>query len=95
MAQVRVAVSQVRQTGKRRDFVQPVRFLSVSRECVPLSSCVLVSAAQKWSYKTLKMLLGVDSLEENKIPISYTYPQVTFAICKHLWVAGQTAVAYK
>lgn len=49
---------------------------------------------QMLSYKTLKMLLGVESLEEGKIPISYTYPQVTFAFCKHLWEAGQTNEAY-
>ncbi len=47
------------------------------------------------SYKTLKMLLGVDSLEEGKPAISYKYPQVTFAFCKHLWEAGKQMEAYR
>lgn len=46
------------------------------------------------SYKTLKMLLGVESLEEGKIAISYKYPQVTFAFCKHLWESGNQKEAY-
>lgn len=47
------------------------------------------------SYKTLKMLLDVESLPEGKIAISYKYPQVTFAFCKHLWESGKQLEAYR
>ncbi|XP_065216693.1 serine/threonine-protein kinase mTOR isoform X2 [Planococcus citri] len=46
------------------------------------------------SHKTLKMLLNVENLEDDKIAVSYVYPQVTFAFCKHLWESDKKTEAY-
>ncbi|XP_043460744.1 serine/threonine-protein kinase mTOR isoform X2 [Leptopilina heterotoma] len=45
-------------------------------------------------HKTLVMLLGMDpSLVPDK-PLPTHHPQVTFAYCKHMWVAGKRDEAY-
>lgn len=40
------------------------------------------------SHNTLVMLLGCDPSERPDMPLPVQHPQVTFAYCKHLWVAG-------
>lgn len=48
------------------------------------------------SEKTLVMLLGgTDPAANPELPLPVNKPQVTFAYCKHLWVAGQHELAYK
>ncbi|XP_034935910.1 serine/threonine-protein kinase mTOR [Chelonus insularis] len=45
-------------------------------------------------HKTLVMLLGVDPSETPDEPLPTTHPQVTFAYCKHMWVANKREEAY-
>ncbi|CAG5108662.1 Similar to Mtor: Serine/threonine-protein kinase mTOR (Rattus norvegicus), partial [Cotesia congregata] len=48
----------------------------------------------KLDHKTLVMLLGSDPSKAPKDPLPTTHPQVTFAYCKHLWVANDREDAY-
>ncbi|XP_076166943.1 serine/threonine-protein kinase Tor isoform X1 [Ptiloglossa arizonensis] len=45
-------------------------------------------------HKTLVMLLGSDPSLTPDQPLSTTHPQVTFAYCKHMWVANKREEAY-
>ncbi|XP_043266889.1 serine/threonine-protein kinase mTOR isoform X2 [Venturia canescens] len=45
-------------------------------------------------HKTLVMLLGVDPSLTPDQPLPTTHPQVTFAYCKHMWMANKREEAY-
>ncbi|KAG5306758.1 MTOR kinase, partial [Acromyrmex insinuator] len=45
-------------------------------------------------HKTLVMLMGTDPSLTPEQPLPTTHPQVTFAYCKHLWVANKREEAY-
>jgi len=45
-------------------------------------------------HKTLVMLMGTDPSQTPDQPLPTTHPQVTFAYCKHLWVANKREEAY-
>ncbi|XP_077275474.1 serine/threonine-protein kinase Tor isoform X1 [Temnothorax americanus] len=45
-------------------------------------------------HKTLVMLMGTDPSSTPDQPLPTTHPQVTFAYCKHLWVANKREEAY-
>ncbi|KAK0179190.1 hypothetical protein PV327_008004 [Microctonus hyperodae] len=45
-------------------------------------------------HKTLVMLLGTDPSKTPDEPLPTTHPQVTFAYCKHMWVANKREEAY-
>ncbi|KMQ92782.1 serine threonine-protein kinase mtor [Lasius niger] len=45
-------------------------------------------------HKTLVMLMGTDPSLTPDQPLPTTHPQVTFAYCKHLWVANKREEAY-
>ncbi|XP_017768823.1 PREDICTED: target of rapamycin [Nicrophorus vespilloides] len=47
------------------------------------------------SHKTLVMLLGYDPSMHEEIQLPYNQPQVSFAYTKHMWMAGETVLAYK
>ncbi|XP_012282445.1 serine/threonine-protein kinase mTOR isoform X2 [Orussus abietinus] len=52
------------------------------------------SGSLRLCHKTLVMLLGVDPSENPDQPLPTTHPQVTFAYCKHMWVANKREEAY-
>ncbi|XP_058788970.1 serine/threonine-protein kinase mTOR isoform X2 [Phymastichus coffea] len=45
-------------------------------------------------HKTLVMLLGADPSQRPEQPVPTQHPQVTFAYCKHMWVADKREEAY-
>ncbi|XP_046427062.1 serine/threonine-protein kinase mTOR [Neodiprion fabricii] len=45
-------------------------------------------------HKTLVMLLGMDPSQNPDQPLPTTHPQVTFAYCKHMWMANNREAAY-
>lgn len=45
-------------------------------------------------HKTLVMLLGQDPSSTPDQPLPTTHPQVTFAYCKHMWMANKREEAY-
>ncbi|KAJ8676220.1 hypothetical protein QAD02_012006 [Eretmocerus hayati] len=50
---------------------------------------------QMLCHKTLVMLLGTDPSQSPEQNLPTQHPQVTFAYCKHLWVAGKRIEAYE
>ncbi|XP_025831250.1 serine/threonine-protein kinase Tor [Agrilus planipennis] len=47
------------------------------------------------SHKTLVMLMGYDPSLQPDQPLPCQQPQVTFAFCKHLWMAGKKQEAHR
>lgn len=67
---------------------------SILRDCT-IQNLIHIMYLQMLSHKTLKMLLCADTLDDDEIAVSYMYPQVTFAFCKHLWEADKRTEAYR